>query len=573
MSSGISAPVILSVADNVGSLRGSLANGGQTDDRTLALAGRAAPGSAVAIFDGTVPIGTAVAALDGRWSFLTGALSYATHTFTAQASLNGQTSAASAGFVATVAMSVSLPRAPTITSVSDNVAGGNVGRLTSGDFTNDATLLITGRSSANAVIQIYEGSSLLGSARANSSGVWTFTTGALAEGSNQLSAAVLSNGNLSLLSDFFIANGDTIALAPAITAGMAGGAAVASGGTVTDDNTLDLVGTAEAGSTVNLYRGQTQIGAVTADASGNWAFTTAVLANDEYSFYAVATDRAGNVGAASAAYAVTVNVVPVSAPVILSVYDNEGTAGFLANGGRTDDRTLKFDGSAQAGSIVSMFNGVTLIGTVVADQDGAWTFTTPLLSYAAHTFTATARAGFVVSNASAAFTTTVARSVSLPSAPTISSITDNVAGGKVGVLSSADLTNDATLLISGRSIGGASVRVYDGARLIGTTLANSRGDWTLTTTALADGDYLLSAATVLSGGRLSLLSNLYSLKVDTVALAPGLALAKDTGTAGDGISGDGTVNVSGLEAGAAWQYSTDSGASWQNGSGTSFTLP
>jgi hypothetical protein len=127
---------------------------------------------------------------------------------------------------------------------------------------------------------------------------------------------------------------------------------------------------------------------------------------------------------------------------------------------------------------------------------------------------------------------------------------------------------------AGRSSGGASIRVYDGTQLIGTTRANSSGFWTLTTTALADGDHLLSAAVVGSSGTSpSLLSNRYSLKVDTVALAPGLALANDTGTPDDGISSDGTVNVSGIEAGAAWQYSIDSGTNWQNGSGTSFTLP
>jgi hypothetical protein len=60
--------------------------------------------------------------------------------------------------------------------------------------------------------------------------------------------------------------------------------------------------------------------------------------------------------------------------------------------------------------------------------------------------------------------------------------------------------------------------------------------------------------------------------VDNIApSAPSFALANDTGIA-DGISSDGTVNVSGLETDATWEYSVDVGASWTAGSGTTFTL-
>ncbi|MGU3401668.1 BapA/Bap/LapF family prefix-like domain-containing protein, partial [Brucellaceae bacterium D45D] len=54
--------------------------------------------------------------------------------------------------------------------------------------------------------------------------------------------------------------------------------------------------------------------------------------------------------------------------------------------------------------------------------------------------------------------------------------------------------------------------------------------------------------------------------------APTAALANDTGMDGDRMTGDGTVMVSGLLEGASWQYSTDNGQTWQEGSGTSFEL-
>jgi hypothetical protein len=59
--------------------------------------------------------------------------------------------------------------------------------------------------------------------------------------------------------------------------------------------------------------------------------------------------------------------------------------------------------------------------------------------------------------------------------------------------------------------------------------------------------------------------------VDTTApAAPGLALATDSGAV-DGITNVSTVNLTGLEAGATWQYKVDSG-SLTNGTGSSFTL-
>jgi hypothetical protein len=61
--------------------------------------------------------------------------------------------------------------------------------------------------------------------------------------------------------------------------------------------------------------------------------------------------------------------------------------------------------------------------------------------------------------------------------------------------------------------------------------------------------------------------------IDTVAEAPVLELAADTGnSASDRITNNRTINVSGLEAGASWQYSLNGGSSWTSGSGSSFDL-
>ena len=65
-----------------------------------------------------------------------------------------------------------------------------------------------------------------------------------------------------------------------------------------------------------------------------------------------------------------------------------------------------------------------------------------------------------------------------------------------------------------------------------------------------------------------------TLVIDTTAPAtPTLALANDSGVSNsDGITNNGTVSVTGLEAGVSWQYSTNVGSSWVNGTGSSFVL-
>ncbi|MBG0889104.1 Ig-like domain-containing protein, partial [Burkholderia sp. 9773_38] len=78
-------------------------------------------------------------------------------------------------------------------------------------------------------------------------------------------------------------------------------------GATTDDTTPTLAGTAEAGSTVNVYDGTTLLGTTTADPSGNWTFTpTTGLGEGAHSLTVTATDTAGNVSVPSTAFNLTI---------------------------------------------------------------------------------------------------------------------------------------------------------------------------------------------------------------------------------------------------------------------------
>ena len=111
----------------------------------------------------------------------------------------------------------------------------------------------------------------LGSATANGSGAWSYTTAALANGAHSLTAtATDAAGNTSAASAALSVTIDTTApVAPSITSFSTDSGTVGDG--ITNDNTLTLTGTAEANSTVKVYDGATLLGSATANGSGAWS--------------------------------------------------------------------------------------------------------------------------------------------------------------------------------------------------------------------------------------------------------------------------------------------------------------
>ena len=106
----------------------------------------------------------------------------------------------------------------------------------------------------------------------------------------------------------------------------------------TNDQTLLLIGTAEAGALIEIFDGANSLGTVTADETGDWSFVTNTLGEGAHSFTAKQSDVAGNVGSASTPFVVTIDATPPAAPVITT-----------ANG-IISDPTPTIDGTAEAGA-------------------------------------------------------------------------------------------------------------------------------------------------------------------------------------------------------------------------------
>ena len=83
---------------------------------------------------------------------------------------------------------------------------------------------------------------------------------------------------------------------------------------------------------------------------------------------------------------VSSDTVAPAIPNITSFHPNTGVVGDQI----TSASTLTLNGTAEADSTVSIFDGPTQIGTAKANASGVWNFTTTELSNATHNFTATA---------------------------------------------------------------------------------------------------------------------------------------------------------------------------------------
>ena len=459
-------------------------SGTNSNDNTPTLSGTAEANSIINIYDGATLIGTTTADGSGNWTFTpVTALTDGSHSLTATSTdAGGNVSAASPAVTFTA--DTAAPLAPAITSP------------TSGTNSNDNTPTLSGTAEANSIINIYDGATLIGTTTADGSGAWTFTPGtALTDGSHSLTATSTdAGGNVSAASPAVTFIADTAApTAPVITS--------PASGTNSNDNTPTLSGTAEANSIINIYDGATLIGTTTADGSGNWTFTpVTALTDGSHSLTATSTDAGGNVSAASPAVTFIADTVAPLAPAITSP----------TSGTNSNDNTPTLSGTAEANSIINIYDGATLIGTTTADGSGAWTFTpTTPLTDGSHSLTATSTdAGGNVSSASPAVIFTA--DTAAPTAPAITSPT------------SGTNSNDNTPTFTGTGEPGSVVKVYDGTIVIGTTTVDNSGNWTFTpTTPLTDGNHSITVTVTDAGGNTSSASPAVTFTADTSApLAP-----------------------------------------------------
>ena len=476
---------ITDVVDDFGSVTGSIASGGKTDDNTPMIKGTGAePGNTITVYNGDKVIGTAKVQADGTWELqVTKALPDGTYNLTVKETDSvGNTTAASPEYIIQIDAG-GQPLPPTLSSVEDDVAP-HTGPLQKDATTNDNTLLLTGTAEAGVTVRIYggpNGTTLLGETKADTQGKWSFNTPKLADGVHTFVAEAINDiGQVSPQTGGFPITVDTSA--PGEVTGFIVSdnegpqTGTLSNGDTTDDATPTISGKAEPGSVVHIYVNGQENGTAVADANGNWTYTTGSLVDGEYTFTARAEDSAGNLGAENAGVTVTLDTSSVPVTIVRVMDDKGSVTGELKANDVTDDARPEISGKAKAGSTVTIMDGNVVLGSVKADASGTWVFTpTSDLGDGVHNITATAKDLTGKEDTSSTFSFEIDSKA--PNRPSIDYAEDQV-GTVKDDLNSNDVTDDPQPILHGTAEAGSTVNIYTvGGTLLGSVTANSNGAW------------------------------------------------------------------------------------------------
>ncbi|MFH7803765.1 Ig-like domain-containing protein, partial [Enterobacter cloacae] len=393
-------PTIDAALDDVGSVQGTLANGGSTDDPTPTLSGKAEPGSTVKIYDQNGLLGEVTAKADGTWSFSPVAkLPEGEHRFHVTATDKaGNTSADSDDFVLTLDYTAPDASKLAITEVYDDVKA--TGVVASGGETDDNRPLIkgTGAEPGNT-ITVYNGDKVIGTAKVQADGTWSLEpTTPLPDGKYTLTAKETDSvGNVSGPSAEYVINVATVPpQAPTLDTvydDVAPHADYLQKGDVTNDTTPTLSGSSGViGGTISIYDNGRLIGTATVGSNGSWSFTPdTALADGSHNFTATVTDGVGRTSEPTGGFGIVIDTKAPDAASDLLVTDNVGAyQGPVVSGDTTDDNTPTLSGKAEPGSTVNIIDNGQVIGSTKVNPDGTWSYTPDQqLANGAHDLTTT----------------------------------------------------------------------------------------------------------------------------------------------------------------------------------------
>lgn len=215
---------------------------------------------------------------------------------------------------------------------SDNVAPSKptVNKVDNND------VAVTGKAEANSTVTVKNGTTVIGTAKASSTGVFSVKVAVQKAGATLAATAKDSSGNISAATTTKVV--DVVAPGKPVV-------------NKVDNNDVVVTGKAEAYSTITVKKGTTILSSIKASSTGTFSAKIAVQKAGT-ALAVTAKDSAGNI---SAATAITVaDVIAPAKPVVNKVDSND----------------LKVTGKAEANSTVTVKTGTTLLGYAKASSTG-----------------------------------------------------------------------------------------------------------------------------------------------------------------------------------------------------------
>lgn len=571
-----------------------------SDDSHPRFTGTADSGSVVSVYDNGIFLGVTITDTDGNWSFTPlVSIPDGPHQFTFNAANTSGTGGTSASF--TIVIDTQPPMAPINLDVSEDgttVTGnaeagitviitdshgttlGNATVAPDGHFTahispaqiNAETLTVkttdpagnvggsdtvaapdhtapgaptdlqvspdglhvTGKAEANSTVTVKDGmGNVLGRGNADGNGDFNITplVPAQLNGQPLLVTAADASTNVSP---------SATVVAPDIT-----GPDAPTHVAINPDGTI-VTGSAEAGSTVKVTDiNHNVLGSATAAADGTFTVSIAPAQTNGQPLEVFATDLKGNVGSDTPVNAP--DTTSPATPIISAVIDDVANfTGNLINGQKTNDDKPKLEGTAEANSVIKIYDNGALLTTLSTDGSGNWSYTpTTALSQGSHNLAVTA--SDIKGNTSPAASFNVIVDSIAPLSPTITLVSDNV-GTITGPVANGGVTNDPTPTMSGTGEPGSTITLFNNVTSELTTLTvDSSGTWSYTPgNPQSDGTYKLTVSARDDAGNVTAPPAIFTFTIDTQApTTPSIDTVTDDvgtilGTVDSGMSTDDT---------------------------------
>lgn len=484
----------------------------RTTDDTLTLSGTGEPGQTIKVYDKKVYIGLTTAGDDGKWSFPTEALAEGNHHFRIQpVDANGKTSTKSQNFTVTV---------DTIIDPINNFRI-DTGQEPGSSPDQNQVIRISGKSERYAKIEIFDNGEKIGEVEALKSGKFQFAIdGGLSGGEHNITIVQTDlAGNVSEAGkskSFMIEIVEPPAAVDAFITGIFDDSAEVEMGNFgtrrTNDNTLTIEGSGEAGHTIKVYINQKYVGLTTVGDDGKWSFDTQTLADANHAFKVRQFDLDGKINSETENYTVTVDTIV--APVDkFRVYAGDEWASTVEQ-----DQQLKVIGKSERHAKIEIFDNGEKIGEVEAPKSGTFEFVIDGgLSAGEHNITIvqTDIAGNVSEpGITKSFTV---EAVVPPTAvdALITGVFDDTAEVEMGNFGTRR-TNDNTLTIEGSGEAGHTIKVFINKQYVGLTIVGDDGKWSFDTETLADANHAFKVQQFDLDGNINSATENYAVTVDTI---------------------------------------------------------
>jgi large repetitive protein len=449
-------------------------------------------------------------------------------------------------------------------------AGSDTGLDNSDDYTNDTTPTFTGGAGvvpANATLWLRVATVNQASATAAGDGSYSITLpdGILSEGNNDIDIIYLDPaGNASGDSPDLTITLDTISDKPGmpdLTSDAANDTGSSQVDNITRENNCEISGVAVANGTIHIRVNGTEVNTAASNGAGNWSYTfvNGDLAEGANTVNVTAEDSLGNPESAysdSLIVTLDTNIATPAPPDLRAASDTGNDTDNI-----TSDDAAWFDGFAEPGATVQLFVGAVGKDADTADAaTGAWSIQLnngDLIAGANNiTLQATDPAGNTAT--SGILIVTFDDSGTVPNAPKLLASSDS------GSSNNDQITNIAAAVVYGSVAGGNPVEADSTVHIrtnknvagwveVGTTLADSSGNWSYTFDGvddLGEGNNLVEVYIVDLADETSANSADLTIVLDTTANAPAAApdldAASDSGSSNsDNITNDTTPTFTG----------------------------